>query len=295
MKIGFVILTHSHPNHLVRLVAKLYSPNTRIFIHVDRGKGRNVYDTMCEQLAEYPSIIWLPRCYSHWGSWGLVHASLSGLQQAQQAQCDYAILLSGQDYPIKPLPHLLSFLEQNNGSSFLQYHHLPSDQWPSDGPSRYTRWHFNLAWKESSFRKLTNRALNRIFNTILPQRTLPDGLVPFGGGQWWCLHRACVDYVLEFTQKNPAAVNFFRYIRIPDEMYFHTVLINSHLRSTIINRSLTYLDWNGPPYPRILLTADYNDLVITNCFFARKFRRDIDEDILNMVDRSMGGVSGEIA
>jgi hypothetical protein len=287
MKIAFIILAHHNHNHLKRLIGQVHNERVSIYLHIDRGVSDRTFRTMQKQLAEFDDLAWLPRCYSHWGSWGLVNASLSGLRQAQQADCDYAILLSGQDYPIKPLSHLLNFLEENNGISFLQYHRLPSDQWPPDGTSRYTRWHFNLGWKDSCVRTLSNRALNRVFNAAFPHRTLPDELVPYGGWQWWCLHRNCVDYVLDFAASQHRAVQFFKRVRIPDEMFFHTVLMNSSLNSCVQNRLLTYTDWEGPPYPRILTRDDFESLKASNFFFARKFDAEVDTVILDRIDREL--------
>jgi len=295
MEIAYIILAHKNPGQLHRLVARLDAAHTHIFIHVDLGTKAEIYSEMQKMLGGFSSVHWLPRLHSQWGSWRLVQATLSGLEQAVQADCDYVLLLSGQDYPIKPLGALRAFLENNNGLSFLQYFQLPSLKWPPDGDSRYIRWHFNLGWKNSSLRKLANRFLNRTFNTLFLNRELPNGLAPYGGSQWWCLHRDSMNYILEFSRKESPVVNFFQHVRISDEMYFHTILLNSHQLSTIINRSLTYVDWNGPPYPRVLKSSDYNDLITADCFYARKFDKNIDDEILELLDRSIGEENGNLA
>jgi hypothetical protein len=287
LKVAFILLTHKSAPFVQRLISQLNAAKAPIFVHVDRGTRSVEYAAIRSALAKISAVHWLPRYYSHWGSWGLVQASLSGLRQAQQTGSDYAVLLSGQDYPIKSLAHLLSFLEENNGTSFLQYHQLPSDRWPADGSSRYVRWHFNLAWRNSSFRRLANRALSRVFNSLFPGRTLPDQLTPYGGWQWWCLHRDAVAYILEFSSSSPKVVRFFKNVRIPDEMYFQTVLMNSPLSSCIQNRLLTYADWQGPPYPRILTQADFEILKTGDFFFARKFDPEVDTVILDRIDREL--------
>jgi hypothetical protein len=287
MKIAYIILAHKNPDQIQRLVSRLGADHSDIFIHVDLGAQAEIYSAMQQLLAGCSSIHWLPRFHSHWGSWGLVQASLSGLEEALQVDCDYALLLSGQDYPIKPGLCLVNFLEEQLGTSYLQYHQLPSTLWPPDGSSRYTRWHFNLGWKDSAVRKLTNRVLNRAFNTLVPNRTLPDGLAPFGGWQWWCLHRDCINYVLEFTVTHRKTVEFFKHVRIPDEMYIHTLLMNSPLRPSIQNCLLTFTDWQGPPYPRILNQSDFEKLKNSELFFARKFDSVVDEEILDRIDREL--------
>jgi hypothetical protein len=287
MRIAFIVLAHKSATFIQRLVSRLCLPNTAIFVHVDRGTERSEYESIRGELDHFLSVRWLPRSYSHWGSWGLVQASLSGLAAAREADCDYAILLSGQDYPIKPLPQLTRFLKENQGASFLQYHRLPSNQWPPDGASRYTRWHFNLGWKNSPRRRFANRVLNRFFNTLFPNRALPDRLSPFGGWQWWCLQRGCIDYVLEFTGTHRRVVEFFKRVRVPDEMYFHTVLMNSPLSSSVQNRLFTYANWQGPPYPRTLGLQDFEHLKRSDSYFARKFDLNADAEIVDRIDREL--------
>ncbi len=287
MKIAFILLTHKSPVFLQRLVSRLSHPDAYIFIHVHKGADAVIQDYIKQNLANFPQLYFLPSFYSYWGSWGLVQASLSGLEQARQNNCDYAVLLSGQDYLLQSITNLEMFLEKHKGLSFLQYHALPSSQWPPDGTSRYMRWHFNLGIKDLPIRKLANRALNRLFNTISPTRQFPQNLEPYGGWQWWCLERNAIDYMLDFTHKNPKVVNYFKTVRIPDEMYFHTVLLNSPLASSIQNRLLTFADWKGPPYPRILLRSDFNQLSNDNYFFARKFDPNIDHTILDKIDHEL--------
>jgi hypothetical protein len=69
----------------------------------------------------------------------------------------------------------------------------------------------------------------------------------------------------------PLFLNFFKTVRIPDEIVFHTILMNSELSRNIENKRLTYVDWNGPPYPRVLSKSDIALLKSSKYFFARKF------------------------
>jgi len=288
MNIAYIILAHKNITQVRRLLDAIQGENIYIYLHLDRLAGNSLFSEAAAGLKDIQNLVFIKRFPTNWGSFGLIRATLEGLRQISKNNgIDYAILLSGQDYPLKRSADLLGFLEQNKSRSFLQYHQLPSSQWPPDGPRRYTHWHFNLGWKDTPFRKLTNRILNRIFNTLFPQRILPDGLAPFGGWQWWCLNRDGFDYVLDYAAKHPRVVDFFRHVRIPDEMFFHTILLNSPLHLSIQNRLLTYVDWQGPPYPKILVQADFNKLKDSGFFFARKFDMKIDTLILDRIDHEL--------
>lgn len=291
MKLGFIILAHKNPAYLQRLVHQLTVDKGQVFLHIDRGVSPSVYQSIYEALPTSSLITWLPRYYTHWGSWGLVRATLAGLEKALEAGCDYTLLLSGQDYPLTSVSHLVQFLAKHRDRSFMQYHAFASGEWPADGIKRLTRWYFNLEMPPSWFRKKLNNGLIKLFNRLWPNRPFPAGLEAYGGSQWWCLHRQCVEYVVTFTRQNRHVSDFFKYVRIPDEAYFHTVLLNSPLHQTIINRSLTYVDWGGPPFPRILGSSDLAALTSSGCFFARKFDPAVDALVLDQIDQQMLAVS----
>src|SRR4029077_18392690 len=105
---------------------------------------------------------------------------------------DYAILLSGQDYPIKTNGHIKLFLSQNMGREFIE-------SFPVDEPNRWSNHGgpFN--------------AVNRVlFWTVFLRskrihinfkRKFPLGYRPHEGSQWWCLSRACLEYLNTFITK----------------------------------------------------------------------------------------------
>jgi hypothetical protein len=284
MKIAYILLAHKNPSQVCRLVQHLLTPQSHVFIHVDRGSSNQVFSAMQDEFTTMSQITWLPRYYTYWGSFGLVKATLEGLRQVEARGFDYAILLSGQDYPIKPLKSLETFLERENGKSFIEYYSMPNPIWPSDGMKRLEKWYFNVEIPDTWLRTKLNHLLYKLFNQLWSPRTMPDGLSPYGGSQWWCLHRNAFRYLLDFTRQNPKIVTFFKNVRIPDETYFQTVLLNSPLRPTLVNKTLTYIDWNGPPFPRYLSQNDFAGFLRLDNYFARKFDALGDNSILDRID-----------
>lgn len=288
--IGFVLLVHKNPGQVQRLVERLSSTG-HISLHVDRGASAEIYRELRERLANYRDLTWLQRRRTSWGGFALVEATLDGMKEAALRRADYTVVLSGQDYPIQPLHTLEEFLHQSAGRSYLRHYRLPNPEWPPDGMLRFERWHFNdIPIRQPWLRKRARNALVTLFNGLLPGRRLPEPLVPFGGPQWWCLHSRCVEYVLAFTLQHPGVARFFRHVRIPDEAYFHTVLLNSDLAATIENRMLTFVDWGGPPYPRILHEADFPALVKCGVYFARKFDAAVAPGVLDRLDNELLGL-----
>jgi Core-2/I-Branching enzyme len=183
------------------------------------------------------------------------------------------ILLTGQDYPIKPNEYIDAFFETRAPNSFMGFAPLPSDSWsPRGGLDRVENWHLRLYGH----------------HVRLPiRRRFPTGLGPYGGGAYWCLSRQCIEYVAGFVARRPDVVSFFRHVDIPDEIFFQTILLNSELRETIVNDNLRYIDWTRGRRPAILDVRDFEALRASPKLFARKFDSNQDEMVLDLIDRHL--------
>jgi hypothetical protein len=74
-------------------------------------------------------------------------------------------------------------------------------------------------------------------------------------------------------------------VRIPDEIFFQTILMNSPLSKKIINRKLTYVDWNFSPAPKVLDDSDLEKVFRSDDFFARKFDLRKDPQIFKDINK----------
>jgi hypothetical protein len=299
MRIAYIISAYKLPGQLVRLVRKLNAENTIFFIHVDKKTDNTTYGKMTEPLDRYGNVYFLNRHVCNWGDFGHVSATLNGIREilVQRIHYDYVILLTGQDYPIKSNTHIQRFLDESSGQSYLRYHSFPVDLWKDEngGLDRVAYWHFHwlgrhLAFpKKDQFESPIPSLLWSALAAMFPfRRKLPGNVELFGGSSYWCLSRECVEYVYEWTQHNQAFVEFFRHVHIPDEIFFHTILMNSPLRHRLVNDHLRYVDWSrpNPPYPAVLCTQDFERFIHTHNLFARKFDVTVDTDVLDMIDQA---------
>jgi hypothetical protein len=75
----------------------------------------------------------------------------------------------------------------------------------------------------------------------------------YGGSTWWAMSGDCVRYIINFMNKNPKFVEFYRNTLIPEEMVFHTIMGNSkYFEKTL--PSFTYADWprNDLAHPEMI-------------------------------------------
>lgn len=276
MKVGYIILAHILPEHLVRLVQRLRSDEARFFLHVDRRAPRAVMDVVERELGAAPDVMMLPRHRCQWGAFGQVEATLEGVRAVLEARekLDYAVLLTGQDYPLKPPSAIESTLEQADGRSFMSL-------WPARGRflDRVRRWHW--------FGTVLGRRV-RIPHRLLPlavRRPLPGGLAPFTGTPHWCLARGCLDFIGDVMTHRPELVRSFRWTAHPDEAFFQTILMSSPLARTIVDDDLRYIDHPyGHASPRVLASSDLGALLESEALFARKFDPRVDSRVLDALD-----------
>jgi hypothetical protein len=91
-------------------------------------------------------------------------------------------------------------------------------------------------------------------------------------------------------------VRFFKHVDKPDEMFFHTVLLNSPLEHGVVRDDVTYTDWSrGRSRPEILTTADFDRLRAADELFARKFDPRVDSEILDRIDAHLLRLPGRSA
>jgi len=291
LKIAYIILAHKNVPQIRLLLEALQGENVSFYLHLDRLAGKKIYQEAKTELAGINNLIFLKRYATNWGGFGLVRATLEAIHLiCQHGEFDYVILLSGQDFPIKPKKHLVAFLEQNYGNSFMEYFQFPHPLWKDNGGcDRIDRWFLSLPLKKTWISTKIRRGLNRILNWLIPNRKFPAGFTPYGGAQWWCLHKECVQYIDGFVKTQKSFVRFFTTVRIPDEIFFQTILMNSPLANKIVNRKLTYVDWNASPGPKILDLMDMDKLVQSGAFFGRKFDQCKSSILMNLARESING------
>jgi len=280
MIIVYIILAHQYPTQLLRLITQLDSNGASFFVHVDQKTEELVYQEMAASLQTFPNVHFLRRHKVYWGDFSQISATLEGLHAlfSNDIAFDYVKILTGQCYPLKSTAQIKNMLAENNGQSFIEYFPLPYKGWEKGGEKnggldRVTYWYIQIL----------GRRLR------LPvKRALPNGVKPFGGSAYWCLSRECAQFVYEFIKKKPSLMNFFKFVNLPDEIFFQTIILNSPFQKKIINDDLTYTEWVwNSPNPKILDTNSFEALAVSSCLFARKFDVTIDSEILDLIDQRL--------
>lgn len=282
----------------MRLVRRLDAPGTATFIHVDARTDDAIYNAMAAPLARLPNVRFLPRHPCYWGDFGHVRATLAGLRAliASGRPFDYVILLTGQDYPLRSNAEIEATLQGAAGQVFMEWMPIPNENWTDGGAYRIENWHFRMGRRSLSFpgtpfrHALLNAAWSLPARVLSLRRTFPAGMTPYGGSSYWMMPADCARFVDARARSDAEFVRFFKYVRIPDEIFFQTLVGNSPFRNHIAEDALRYVDWREDgDSPAILGMADFERMIQSRALFARKFDPGVDAAVLDRLDRRISG------
>jgi hypothetical protein len=291
MKVAYLIIAHNNPAHLKRLVDALNSDDVSFFIHIDRKV------TMQLSFNGYDNVHILEnRVAVNWGGYSLVEAALLLLKAAYATDnFDYYVLMSGADYPIRSNQYIQSFFTNNNMKSFINVIKMPGDF------KKFERLdYYHLEGGNSRERNKIKgyglRSIDLLIKYLHIKRKYPkeySHYIMYGGTTWWAFHRNFVTYLLNFLDNNPVFFNFYKHALFPDEMLFHTIIMNSPFRESVAN-GLTYDDWTIDHHPQFLISEKhlpiFNQELIDGRYglsmhlFARKFTDD-STSLLNEIEK----------
>jgi hypothetical protein len=283
--LAYLILVHSSPRQLAKLVNALQGPDVQFFVHVDRKVEAGQFRYMLRRHRNVKFV--RPRVIIEWGGWNMVQAELLMMRYALRAGATHLILLSGHDYPVWSNRRIKEYF-LNTTNSHIEHYRMPSRFWDRGAlnrirqrwlcddpiPIRSELWFrtFGRVW-----RAVWHRIIRKPGNLLLKigyelglRRQPPSQLAPYVGSQWWTMDRRSAEYVLEFVKTRPDVVRFFRHSHVPDESFIQTVLMNSPLADTVVNNNLRYLEWDGAFSPRVLDLGDLDAIVDSGAAFARK-------------------------
>lgn len=290
MEKAYIILVHKNAGQVKRLVSRLDDNHSSFFVHVDAKVNQHDFEV---EFTSKHRITFINRVATDWGKFGLVEATLNGLNAVKNfgKYFDRIILLSGQDYPIKSNEQINNFFSKSAYSIFMDHSELPNHhKWsPDGGLYRVNKYFFGF----EGHSKLAAKTAN-FLGMLLPSlgRKLPADVKPFQGSQWWVISMDALDYILDYVRKNRSYVNFHKHTFAPDELFFQMILLNADddkITSTIANDNLRFMKWPSlsNPHPELLKADDINEIKNSNALYARKFDEHQQAHIMDMIDEEM--------
>ncbi|MEZ5817781.1 MAG: beta-1,6-N-acetylglucosaminyltransferase [Hyphomicrobiaceae bacterium] len=310
MTVAFVIQTFKDLDQIERL-ARTITRGTPERLIVVSHRGTDLDRRRLEASGVIDRVLASP---GGRGRFGVIDGLISSMRwlEKQSRSYEWLLVLSGQDYPVRPLADLEAELAASEYDGY--FHHFdamdeasalaPPMRWPRSEVVdryffRYALLREQTSTLERALLKLPRLALERSrglrlhtsFGLMLGVR---PAQVPFskdfklyGGSYWLTINRKAVRAVLDFVDERPDIVEYFRNVIVPEEVFLQTVLANDRsLRLT--SHEQRYMEFDQKHgHPREFVMADLQRVFASGCFFARKFNLRQAPEVLDAIDRHL--------
>lgn len=285
-KHAYLILAHSHPAQLRKLLCLLDDPRNDLFVHIDR-KAQFGPETFPDCVRHSGLHFITPRISVHWGGVSIMRAELALLKAAVPGAYAYYHLLSGQDLPIKDQDMIHAFFDVHPDREFLNFWQLK--------PSTQSRFRYFTLLPEGAGFFLTNLLNNALKGILMFLNIRINKDVDFHfAAQWFSITHACAEYVLS---REAWLEKVFRHTNTPDEVFLATVIWNSPFRERLYDgqehvqnqdiyntANLRFIDWTRGKsirHPWTFTLEDKELLMRAPHFWARKFDETVDSRIID--------------
>jgi GR25 family glycosyltransferase involved in LPS biosynthesis len=287
--IAYLILAHTDPEQLARLTRAL-DYKSRIFIHLDAKSNINEFRN--QDFPENVSFL-EDRVPVSWAAYSQVEATLRMMTAALDSgnKFSHLVLLSGLDYPIKPLEQVHAYLNANPKYEFIRFVDVTSSDHYRVFFEHYWFLKANL-WLPTKLDRYLRHGFGRALRQIV-KKPQPTGIKICWGSAYWALTPACANYILDYTARHPDFVKWAKSSFAVDEHYFHTIIGNSKF----LHHSDGFFPYQGnKTYSMANLHlihesmrkeyshSDFDELVCSDKFFVRKVMSVPSRELLNRLD-----------
>ena len=302
VSVAYVVTSHRYPEQVLRLARTLRtgSPDAPLLIHHDDRHSQLDVEALAGlggvQLVRPPTAVawgWashldmLLRCFA----WAL-----------ERVPFDWLTVLSGQDYPIRPLAEIEHDLSDSPYDGYVEGFEVDPPRWTRSELDEFSHRYF---YRYRSIRNpgaVLRRAITAA-RPVLLVRDMPWGVAlgcrcatPFSpalpcrrGGDWLSLSRRSVEVVVSAAQTRPELMRHYRRTILPTESFRHTVL-HAEPGLRLSNDTRRFTSWpTRSAHPAVLRVADLDRILGSGADFARKFDLTIDSTVMNELDRVVAG------
>lgn len=295
-KHAYLIMAHNNFYILEKLLKLLDDSRNDIFLHIDK-KVKDFDFYYYKKLIRYSNIIFIERMDVRWADMSQVKCTINLLICAKKYSKEkynegykYYHFISGVDLPIKTQNYIHDFLD-NKDFEFI--HFAPEKD----------RKNIEFRYKYRCFftKNLRKKGVYRIFNLLNKigiyiqkylniDKTKNEDIQIMFGANWFSITDDFVTYMLN---NRKWILERFKYSISGDEEIVQTLIYNSKFYKKIYIKKeqqrnndhiacMRKIDWNrGGPYTWTI--NDFQEIMQSNCLFARKFDENKDKFIIDKI------------
>ena len=290
-KQAILIMYHNDYNILEKLLKQIDNDNFDIYLHVDKKVKKFDFEAT-KKILEKSNLFFVKRLNVKWSTFSQIKCELNLLKEASKNNYTYYHLISGNDLLLKDSEEIYQFFDKNKGKEFIAYSDLKTI---SDQVLERIKYFHILNKNRRHNNKIIRILSTKVYYKLLSiqkkvkiNRIKDINLEFRKGANWFSITDELVKYILT---KEKEVYKIYKYSNCADELFIQTIVYNSKFKEKIFNdyqdehqNIKRYIDWErGEPYTFTI--EDYQELINSNCFFARKFSSEKDIDIINKLTK----------
>lgn len=315
---AIMIMYHKNTEQIERMVHTLSSENFDIFIHADSNLLLSDEDKNKIVAASSISKVYFTEKRHHGvlNTDSLVKIEIELIKTAKACgDYKYFLLLSGQDYPIKPMKYINKKLNDNYPKPFIDCTPYDKHNWVSSkfsyndktmklrkyllGKRKGPLSTYSLGAIDVILRKLV-KYLHIDYYTSLTKQNIEL----FGGSEWWILPDIGVNYIISEYDSGKSYIKDLLGVRTPDETFFQIMTMRSPSRNLVdVNpkdkvsqscKTFAYFHCKGKPFVGHPYEFTISDIELLSekserddFWFARKFDLTIDSKVFDLVEEKL--------
>lgn len=276
-------MAHNNWKQLQLLLNSLDHPQNEIFLHIDKKAISPTDDIIRKYVTHSPIQIYHDLSVA-WGGDTQIKCELLLLTHAVKSHHDYYHLLTGMDIPLVRQSEIHSFFTDNAGKNFISF----SNKGRYEDRVRYYYLLQNHIGRLSDSSPLHQKALAKVQGILLKTQMMlgvnRTNHLPYtfykGSAYFSITHNFAAYLVDNFSN----IMKYMGYSIGGDEVFVQTVIMNSPYADTVVNDNLRYIDWSDsdqPGAPKTFTMKDYDTIVNSGKFFARKFDQNKDLGVIH--------------
>ena len=288
-KQAYLIMAHNDFTVLEKELKLLDNENNDIYLHIDK-KVKNFDFDYFKNLIKKSNLYFTKRLDVRWGSFKQIECEYLLFKTASVNNYSYYHLLSGIDMPLKSQTEIYEFFKENKGKEFVCFDNHKNISISALERVKYYHFFTSLARSKN---KLLRKFFQKFhFHSLKIQKKLKVNRlkkVNYGfrkGANWVSVTNEFVKYLLS---KEKEVKKIFKYSYCADELFVQTIIYNSKFYQNVYSKKnddylgiKRFIDWQrGEPYTFTI--EDYDLLMNSNCFWARKFSSQKDKEIIDKI------------
>ena len=288
-KHAYLIMAHNNFDLLQKELYLLDDERNDIFIHIDK-KAKNVDQAYITEKVKHSNVYFLPRISINWGGYSIAQCTVELLKKAIETDVyEYYHLLSGADLPLKTQDQIHEFFHEHKGMEFVSFDKAVPNEKDIKRVKRYYLFQDIYGRNRKNifyvFLFLVDKLSVKVQDILKVDRYKNSSIKLQKGAEWFSITHEMASLVVK---KQKWIKKHFKYTRCCDEVFIQTIINNSNRKKYIFqqglwkgkNACLRKIDWGrGKPYTWTI--NEKEELLQSECLFARKFDSNVDNDIVD--------------